>query len=357
MNINNITLTTIIAFLCIQLFIFRPALNKKDSVTNSFIKASQEYIKKIEVRGEKRIVIIGNGPIFNEEGEALPFQDSAIIDPLREKLARDNYTVVTMSLPCLEPECNSHYFNLGLAALSLNPEAIILHAISSGLNTDTLDQLFTESETPVYVYGRELPINYRLYVGPDNNRLGLNLAEGILPEIEPGDNILYVETVRLINGDISDNGFARINSARRLLNKAGANEVDTLFTYWSKTNTYEQVNAILAQGKKVDYIITPSVETAEGAIEAVRQRNLQDEIKILSLDFNPRIKELIEEGSLYATTSQEFHRQSSALAAAIESQIESEITITPGSKKRFASSLITKDNLNNFIDDEGNYLY
>lgn len=355
MNINSITIFSIITFLLFQLFILKPQL-ERENYTNSFIKASQEYIKKIDARGEKRVVIIGNGFIFDEEGEAFKFQNKAIINPLREKLAEQGYTVIIMSLPCLEAECYSHYYNLGMATVALNPEAVVYHTISSGLNTDTINSIFSTNNIPVYTYGKELPIQYKLYVGPDNKKLGTSLGKGMLPEVSQGEKALYIETVRLINGDAQDNGYDRINAIRNIFTNAGIEEVDTLFTFWSKTKTYEEINTVLANNNDIDYIIVPSAETAEGAAEALNQRQLQNDIKILVLDFNPKVVELFKKGFIYAAVSQQYYKQSSALAAGLILGINNN-NEELNTKKKFASGIITQSNLQDFLDEEGNYRF
>lgn len=322
-------------------------------ISNSLVETA-DYIKRVQVGGDKRVVILGNGPVFNNNGDVVAFHKKAIIDPLRNKLHDEGYTVISIGLPCLEPECYSKFFSLANAIVEMKPEAVVFHSVSTGLNTDTLDKFFREANISVFTFGRFLNIDFITHVGPDNILLGKNLAEGLKNEIREGDKILYVETVRLINGDVNDNGFPRIDAARRLFNSYGVEEVKTISTFWSKTTTYEEVLKILKTNKEIDYILTPSQETAEGAINAVKELKLQDDVKILCMDFNPTIRKLIESGEIYATVGQQFYKQSSTLLTDILKNDDIEDTEV---KKQFASEIITRENLDNFRNESGDFLY
>lgn len=328
--------------------------NETDPPINNNLVETANYIKRVQIGGSKRVVILGNGAVFNDDGEVTNFHDRAVIDPIRNKLHDEGYTVISIGLPCLEPECYSKFFSLANAIVDLEPEAVVFHAVSTGLNTDTLDKFFREANIPVFTFSRFLNIDFITHVGPDNMLLGKNLAEGLKDEIEKGDKILYVETVRLINGDVNDNGFERIEGARRLFNNYGAKEVETIFTFWSKTTTYEEVLKILKTDKEIDYIVTPSQGTAEGAINAVKKLELQDDVKILCLDFNPTIRKLIESGEIYAAVGQQFYKQSSTLLTDILKNGDIEDTEV---RKQFASEIITRENLDDFRNESGDFLY
>lgn len=352
---NNVILIILIAFLGIQ-FILRSKVNSNQNViTNNFIEESKEYIRNIDLNGERTVVVLGNERMFDNEGKIVPYHNKAVIYPLIDKLVEEDYTVLTMALPCLEPRCNKDFFNLGQMIVELDPEAVVFHAISGGENTDILDDAFSKSEIPVFLFGRDLPINYELYVGPDNKDLGLNAVKEIKKTAKPEESVVYVETVRLINGDIGDNGFDRINPIKKELTALGLKEEATLFTFWSKTNTYNELVKIFRSGKRVDWIITPSLETAEGAVEAVKTTMPNYKVKIVALDFNPEVRKLLETGQIEIVVGQELYKQSKAISNAI---INKESPYTNAKDlKLFASEPITRDNLNTFKNENNKYNY
>ena len=329
------------------------------SEKNVIFGDSNEFIKDVEIRGNKKIIILANGPTLDNKGNAIAFYNKAIINPVKEVLLDNNYTVVTISLPCMEAECISKYFNLGQVISSLDPEAIVFNAIGEGINTDILDEAFDTKNIPVYTFGRRLPVSYELHVGPANNEIGVKAAEGLKNEIKIGDRVIYVETVRLINGDINDNGYPRIDGVRELLKEYGVEEVNTIFTFWSKSKTYDFLLDELSKNKgTVDYIITPSYETGEGAVEAVADLGLKSKVRIIILDFSPQIKDLIENGLVYGAVSQELHKQSSLLSKTILADLKnSQGRENRRTIKGFASKFIRLQNLNEFKDKNGEFLY
>ena len=345
---NNNLFIVILLFVALQVFYQIIEGNRPKKISNEFVKTAQKYIKDVNVVGEKTVVIIGNGMVFNNKGEIKSYHNRAILEPLITNLNKEGYSTITMGLPCLEAKCYTDFFNLAEAVVSLNPDAVVLHASSAGLNTDILNDAFSENNLPIYLYGRQLPVDHKLYVGPDNRKLGRSVAEEIKNRANPNDRILYVETVRLINGDITDNGYDRIDEARRNLTKEGFKEVKTIFTFWSKTRTYEEVISLLNSGERIDWIITPSSETLKGAIEAVRIVELDYKVNLAVLDFSPEIKDLLEEGLVDVAVSQQFNKQSKAIFEGITSSSSSN-QINSRFKKEFASTAITKENLENFL--------
>lgn len=351
---NKDVALVLILFLIIPYSAHRLSSKEIDKEQVALIK---KYVTKLETNGKNSIVILHNSGRVDREGNPIEFIDKVVIEAASNILAQNNYTLIYMSLPCIgDLECYNKYFEIGKLVIDLKPKAIIFNSPSSGLNTDTLGALFDQADIPLYVYQTESNLNYKQYTGPNNVKIGETVALGLKPKIKPKDKIVYVETVRLINGDTFDNGFPRINAARNLLTSYGAIEYKTIFTEWSKSKTYEEVVSILTKDKDIKYIITPSFETAEGAILAVEKLNLSKSTKVICMDFTLKVAKLLEEGRLEGTVSQELIKQGEAIANSIimDNKLKDK-NYNEKRQKLFNSAYITKQNLDSYKDQKNIY--
>lgn len=333
----------------IIMLLFSLYYNKENNINTAKQANVSKYINRILPGGKNSIVILHNSGKVDTQGDPIEFIDKIVIKEATKVLEQENYTLIYMALPCIgDIECYSKYFEIAELILDIKPSAVIFNSPSSGLNTDTLGQIFNEANIPLYTYQTENALNYKLYVGPNNENIGQNLAKGLKPYIKPKDKIIYVETVRLLNGDLLDNGYRRINAARELLNNYGAVEYKTIFTEWSKSKTYEEVLKLLLTEPNISYIVTPSAETAEGAILAVEQLKLQTKVKVVSMDFTIKTLELINEERLEGTVSQQLKQQGRQLAHSIIQDKNISQNFKGKQKILFSSEYITKDNLSEF---------
>lgn len=336
----------IVAFLLV--FILINNLTNREKETTEALDSVKEYLVDVEKKGKKTVVILVTGTTYINE-EPLEFIDRKLLEITKRELGRANYTIITLSTPCAV-RCLDDYTRLGILIKNLEPTAVIYKGIHTDFGTETLNSIITKANVPIFTFGSEVVLDYELYVGPDNFKIGEAIVEGLKDKIKEGDEAIYIETVSKLNNDKLDNGFERIDTARKGLSLLGVKEKKTIATLWSKGQTYEEILNILKKGE-VEYIIAPSVETAEGAILAIEKVGYSTkDIKVIGVDLTERSIELIKNNRLYGVVSQELSIQGLELADAIISSYKGE-----KSKRLYASKLITLDNLDEYMLSNNNY--
>lgn len=307
-----------------------------------------EYIRKLEVRGEKTVVLFSSGPLLNKDGEALEFVDKTVIDEIDRVLKENNYTFIAINSPCLAdaPNCLEEFTRLATGVSSLEPEAVIYKGINSGVNADIFNREMKSEQIPIYTFGSEILIDYKVYTGPNNVQLGVNAYEGIKDKIKKDQTAIFIDTQPLIERDPKDNGFPRINAVRSLMVEKGVKQI-TLFTRWSKTQSYDELVNLFQKNKNIDYIFTPSGEIAEAAAIAVDGAGIASRVKIISLDFTHNVAVQIKKGLIYGAISQGLKKQGNYIANSI---VNKDQPVT--NKKLFASELITIDTLQTIPEEE-----
>lgn len=321
----------------IILFLNNKLINKPTKISNNLLFI-QQYIKRVNPGGKKLVVIFSSGLVYDSKGEELYFGDKIFLNKIQELFTKKEYSVIVINTPCLAngSKCLEDFNRIALGIAELNPALIIYKGVDSGLGPEAFGTIMQKEEIPIITIGTRVLINNQAYVGPNNKALGKKAYEGIKDIIKPNQKAIYIETVRLTNGDPLDNGYERIHSIRTLLTNSNVQEQKTLFTNWSKTETYDQLLKELKTNGPVDYIITPSQETAEGAVEAIKTTEYS-QIKIISLDFTNKTYELIKEEKLYAAVSQNFLSQAEVLSSNVEKKLEGE--------HLFVGEFITKNKL------------
>ena len=338
LSYTEIVLVIIIAAL---LLIGIDSKTKREGNIGQEILFLQQHIKRIDSKGEEIVVVFSSGPVYSNNDEELYFRDKLLFRNIERELKERGYSTVFINTPCLSngERCLEDFSRLALGISDLGPKAVIYKGIDSGIGSQAFSTIINKNNIPMYTIGTEVSIDTKGYVGPDNIKLGKEAYEGLRPLLKPGQTAVYVETVRLSNGDKLENGYPRINSARNYLTDAGIIEKKTLFTNWSKTQTYGEVLDLLDKQGPVDYIITPSTETAEGAVAAVTTAGYRGQITIVALDLTQRIVELIIEGDLYGGVPQQFLRQAEVIADMVDNNNDR------GDKRLFAGKLVRKENL------------
>ena len=321
----------------IILFLNNKLINKPTKISNNLLYI-QQYIKRVNPAGKKLVVIFSSGLVYDSKQEELYFGDKIFLNKIQELFTKKEYSVIAINTPCLAngSKCLEDFNRIALGIVELNPTLIIYKGIDSGLGPEAFGTIMQKEEIPIITIGTRVLINNQAYVGPNNKALGEKAYEGIKDIIKPNQKAIYIETVRLTNGDPLDNGYERIHSIRTLLTNSNVQEQKTLFTNWSRTETYDKLLKELRTDGPVDYIITPSQETAEGAVEAIETAGY-NQIKIISLDFTNKTYKLIKEERLYAAVSQNFLSQAEVLSSNVEEKLEGE--------HLFVGEFITKNKL------------
>jgi len=349
------TETVLIASLIISIYLYTNKVSKTINLPNNIITL-QESTKIIESRGEDIVVVFTSGPKFNSSNQFARFIDETLFGKLNTELGKRDITFVVLNTTCLartEVRCTAKFTDIALSIAKLKPIAVVYAGIDSGIAANSFESIIKSESIPIYIIGTRVAIANNVYIGPDNVKLGKSAYEGLKKYIEPNQEALYVETVRIVAPhDKLDNGYPRINSARQLFEKAGVKTRETLFTVWNNEQTYLQVRVQLLREGPVEYIIVPSGETAIGASKAVTELGYKGKVKIVALDFTEETLDLLKRKEIYGIVSQELNKQSVALSDIITTKRK------PNTKEiLFASDLITLENVYKFYDDEGNVIY
>lgn len=361
---KNVIILGILLLFIQQYYIKKDSNDPNRVLDEAKILTLRKYATSIDKAGKDLIIVLNNSNRIDKEGNYLEFIDRAVMEKALPILKENNYTVLTLNLPCIEDiACLNKYYEISSLIIELKPRAVIFNSPSSGVNTDTIGTTLDKENIPIYVYQTESALNYKLYIGPNNEGLGREIVKGISSNLKRGDKVLYVETVRLINGNKLDNGYKRINAAREELKKIGVEEYATIFTEWSKSKTYTELIRLLSKDtNNLKYIITPSVETAEGAVLALEQLGLQKEIKIICADITPVSLKLLIDGQIEGLVGQELAKQGESLGNNIVKDLEEDkkdIDSVEGKKNQvlFNTIYIDRYNVDEYKQPNGEFIY
>lgn len=316
-----------------------------NSNNNLSLKGLTKYLVEVDKPqnklSTKKVVLLVSAEAF-VNGAPSAFVNAIPLQTAKRELTKSGYSVITLSTPCAI-RCIDEYTELAVLITELNADAVIYKGIHSDFGTDILDSTLSKANIPIYTFGSEVAINYKLYTGPDNAGLAKAVKTSLEKEAEKGDKVIYIDTTYKFSGDVYDNGYQRIKAAKQYLTEIGLEEVETIHTFWNRARTFEEVTRVL-KTEEVDYIIAPSIETALGASEALQLLGYNN-IKIIAMDFTKKGVELLKEGKLYGLVSQELEQQGFALALSI---MEND-NILPKTKMLFSSdTIITLENLSNY---------
>lgn len=329
--------------------LFNLRLSSKNNKTDETIDLFRDYLVDVDKGGKKTVVILVTGTAYVDK-EPVEFVDAKPLEIAKRELKRAGYTVITLTTPCAI-RCLDDYAELGLLILDLEADAVIYKGIHSDFGTDTLNRILEKGGVPIYSYGSEVVLNYRLYTGPDNKGMARAIRVGLEKIAKEGERVIYIETITKLNNDTLDNGYQRILAVQKELASIGLVEVESVATLWNRARTFEEISRVLNQKGKVDYIIAPSIGTALGAAEAVERLGYKGQIKIIAMDFTKEGVQLLKEGKFYGLVSQSLEEQGLAIARGIINN-----NLLPGTKKLFSSdTLITLENLNDYELTKGNY--
>jgi len=332
-------------------------IHSSNQIASQIINESaQEYLIDIEKRGSKTVVLVLSGTAFIEK-KATTFVEEHTINTLKGGLTKSGFTVITLATPCTI-RCLDEYTQLGLIIANLKPAAVVYKGIHSDFGTDSFNNILKKASIPIYTFGTEPKIDYKLYTGPDNEGLGFNMANYLKGKGIKDKKVVYIRTIDVLNNNVLDNGYQRMNAIEKYLKEIGAIDAGSVYTLWNRGRTYDEIYRLLFNDESVEYIVAPSVETAEGAIEAIedlkkKYSTKEYKTKVVVLDFTPRSVELLLEGRLEAAISQEITQQ----ALKIADVISSNKNIKSASKELFSTKVVTVDNLKDFELSPGNYLW
>ena len=139
-----------------------------------------------------------------------------------------------------------------------------------------------------------------VYIGFDSIKVG-QLMAGVLYEKVPEGNYI------IINGSPKDNNAFMFNEGFKLALQKGLDSGRINIVYevwaedWRKEEAYNTVNKAITEGKEIDAIIGGNDGLAEGAIKALSENRLVDDVSVVGHDAELSACQRIVEGIQVAT--------------------------------------------------------
>ncbi len=191
------------------------------------------------------------------------------------------------------------------------------------------------------------------YVAFNSVRVG-QLMAGVLYEQVPEGNYI------IINGSQKDNNSYLFNSGFKLALKEGldSNQVRIIDEVWAddwrEDESYNTVSKAIREGKRIDAVIGGNDRLAEGALKALSENRLADDVYVVGHDAELSACQRIVEGLQLATVYKPIRVLAEGAAELAVNMakgvaIEYEHTIDNGKKQvpfiRYEPTLVTKDNM------------
>jgi len=148
----------------------------------------------------------------------------------------------------------------------------------------------------------EVLADYKLtipFVGPDNFLGAEAVGQHLAGQLGAGDKVAILEGV-----PTAYNSQRRTAGFLKAMSDAGMDVVAQQSAQWDQTTAVTVTSGILVQNPDLSAILCANDNMALGAVAAVRQAGLQDQIKIVGFDNITAVQELIRNGSVLATADQ-----------------------------------------------------
>lgn len=143
-------------------------------------------------------------------------------------------------------------------------------------------------------YGLTIP-----FVGPDNFAGAKMVGDYLGERLEPGDQVAILEGVpTAFNSQQRTAGFVQA------MNDGGMNIVAQQSAQWDQTIAVTVASGILVQHPELDAMLCANDNMALGAVAAVSQAGLADEVIVIGFDNISAVQTLIRDGTILATVDQ-----------------------------------------------------
>lgn len=175
------------------------------------------------------------------------------------------------------------------------------------------------------------------YVGSDNTGAGNLAGEALVANYPNGAKVMVLENMSRNSIIERINGFESSTAGK------GFEIVARISTSGDKQTTKEEVKTFLQEGSNVEVIMAPNDQMALGALEAIKELDL--EVQIISIDGSPEMKALIKSGedSIIGTIAQSpINIGKKAVETAIDIVLEEEFSKT----NRIETFIINHLNIN-----------
>ncbi|MGE5613206.1 MAG: substrate-binding domain-containing protein [Bacillota bacterium] len=200
-----------------------------------------------------------------------------------------------------------------------------------------------------------------VYIGFDSVKVGRLMAGALYEKVPEGNYII-------INGSPKDNNSYMFNRGFKLalqkgLDSGRINIVDEVWAEdWREEEAYNTVNKAISEGKKIDAVIGGNDCLAEGAIKALSENRLADEVKVVGHDAELSACQRIVEGIQVATVYKPIKVLAEGAAELAVNmakgyEIEYTHTIDNGKMKvpfiQYQPILVTKENMVDTVIKDG----
>jgi ribose transport system substrate-binding protein len=160
---------------------------------------------------------------------------------------------------------------------------IVIVNIDNRLDASILDE-----------YGLTVP-----FVGPDNFNGAESVGNYLAERLEPGQQVAILEGV-----PTAFNSQQRTAGFEKAMNDAGMQIVAQQSAQWDQTIAVTVASGILVQHPDLDAMLCANDNMALGAVAAISQAGLADQVTVIGFDNISAVQALIRDGAILATVDQ-----------------------------------------------------
>ncbi len=149
------------------------------------------------------------------------------------------------------------------------------------------------------------------------------------------------------NAQVRSDGYKSVISQYKDLKKVGSEIAN-----WDRQEGQDKMESLLSKYPNIDGVIAGNDEMALGAINALKQKNKLDQVKVLGFDGNQDAANEVKKGEMVATVLQPIVEGTTKAVAQLNSVLTTGNTGVADEKQAIDCVLITKDNadqLDNFV--------
>ncbi|PIV73730.1 MAG: D-ribose ABC transporter substrate-binding protein [Rhodobacteraceae bacterium CG17_big_fil_post_rev_8_21_14_2_50_65_11] len=235
--------------------------------------------------------------------------------------------------------------NLVDAAITNGAAAIILDPANADGSVGVVRRA-TEAGIPVFLVNAEINVSgIAVAQLVSNNAQGAALG-AVHWQSVVGDEANYVEFF----GNPSDNNAAtRSNGYLTVLSQyPGLVEVAEEVANWDRTQGFNRMQSIIQANPDIDAVISGNDEMALGAIAALREAGMLDDVVVGGFDGNPDAVEAVAAGEMAYTVLQPVAIFSREAVVQADYYIQNGEPMVDEEKQLFDCLLITPENVDNY---------
>lgn len=181
-------------------------------------------------------------------------------------------------------------------------------------------------------------LNIATKIASNNVRAGSIAADYLINLLEPGSDVAVIEGAQGTQSSID-----RVNGFIDTAEAGGLRVIASQPADWDMTKAYEATKTILEAMPEVKAIFAANDGMGLGAVQAVEELGMEDDVLVVSVDAIPEALQAVEEGRLAGTVAQ-FPEEMAVLAVEAMLKILQGRPVAPEIESPVV--LISQDNLN-----------